>query len=190
MFVKRLRCFLCSLPSARQVKTDFSTTQLFHRLRQTQSMSGSEPDEKVTHLYMKRQYTSTIKHQASVFAAINPLQLSMTGMWYIFMCEIYFFTHNNCTNSTSTHTITTTTRTTTITSQEELLWQLCDWSGNDYFPALVSDAIKGETFQRYNVPHNTHMKMISSTVGSRVLRDCTPPLFLPQQTPVIATTFF
>lgn len=59
-----------------------------------------------------------------------------------------------------------------------MLWQHCDWSGNDYFPALVSDAIKAETFQRYNLPHNTHMKMISSTLGSRVLMDCTSSLFL------------
>lgn len=55
----------------------------------------------------------------------------------------------------------------------------------------MSDAIKAETFQRYSVPHNTHMKMISSTLGSRVLGDCTSSLsFLPLQTPVIATTFF
>lgn len=96
-----------------------------------------------------------------------------------------------CTNSAPTNTpsITTTTRTTTPVTQEELLWQYCDWFGNDYFPALVSDAIIAETFQRYSVPHNTHMKMISSTLRSRVLRDCESPLFLPLQTSVIATTF-
>lgn len=70
-----------------------------------------------------------------------------------------------------------------------MLWQYCNWSGNDYFPALVSDTIKAETFQRYSIPLNTHVKMISSVLGSRVLRDCMYPLSLPLQTPVIAITF-
>lgn len=70
-----------------------------------------------------------------------------------------------------------------------MLWQYHNWSGIDYFPALVSDAIKAETFQRYSIPLNTHVKMISSVLGSRVLRDYTYPLSLPLQTPVIAITF-
>lgn len=43
-----------------------------------QSMSGSEPDEKVNHLCMKLQYTSTIRRQTLVLGVISPLQQSTT----------------------------------------------------------------------------------------------------------------
>lgn len=57
------------------------------------------------------------------------------------------------------------------------------------FPALVSGAIRAETSQSCGGPGCTHVKLISSTLGSRVLGDCMSSLSPPPQTPVIATTF-
>lgn len=50
----------------------------FTGLRQMQSMSGSEPEEKVNHLCMKLQYTSTIRRQTLVLEVISLLQRSTT----------------------------------------------------------------------------------------------------------------
>lgn len=54
--------FAYSLLSLRQVKTDLPTTA-FTELRQTESMSGSEPREEVSHLYKNIQYTSNMRHR-------------------------------------------------------------------------------------------------------------------------------
>lgn len=78
---------------------------------------------------------------------------------------------------------------TTAIIQQRVDRQCCDCFCSDYFPALASDAIKAETSQGCSGPRCTHMKMISSALGSRVLGDCLSSLSPPPQTPVIATTF-
>lgn len=70
-----------------------------------------------------------------------------------------------------------------------IIQQCCNCLCSNHFPTLMSDAIKAETSQRYSGPHCSHMKMISSMFGSRVLRDCMSPFSPPPQTLVIATTF-
>lgn len=60
---------------------------------------------------------------------------------------------------------------------------------NDHVPARVSDIIKAETFQRYSFPHKPHIKMISSTLRSRVLMGLrVPSSFYKHRPSVIATT--
>lgn len=81
------------------------------------------------------------------------------------------------------------TQDSTAIIQQHLLRQCCNCFCSDCFPALVSDAIKAETSQSCSGPRCTHMKMISSPFGSRVLGDCMSSLSPPPQTPVIATTF-
>lgn len=81
------------------------------------------------------------------------------------------------------------TQDTTAIIQQASLRQCCNRFGSDCFPALVSDAIRAETSQSCGGPGCTHMKLISSTLVSRVLRDCMSSLSPPPQTPVIATTF-
>lgn len=75
-------CAVCCV--TRQVKTHFFHNSYFAGLRQMQSAPGSGPDEKVTHLRMKLQYTSTTTHPALVLGAINPLQHPTTDMLCIF----------------------------------------------------------------------------------------------------------
>lgn len=65
-------------------QNSFLHNSYFIGLRQTQSMSGSEPDEEVTHLCMKLQYTSnanTTTHQALDLGVIKPLQYSKIEMF-------------------------------------------------------------------------------------------------------------
>lgn len=134
---------------------------------------------------------TTLQHTLTFYAIHGTHTLVPVYMDDIFNYSIITSSpQHTCINATPYNTsLTTPARALTTVSPQELLEYYCDWSGNDYFPALVSEAIRAETFQRYSAPLNTHMKMISSTLGSRVLRVCTSPLSLLLQTPVIATTF-